>query len=243
MSDTLIVIPARYASTRFKGKPLAKIGGKELILRMCEIAASTGCEFVVATDNEVIRNCVGNADYPCVMTEGVFDTGTERVAAALEQYEKLRSKEFEYIINLQGDEPELQSGDIMQLIKSLREAPENIWTIICRYPAERGLEELQSPDLVKVSVDDSGEAVCFSRSLGNRNFETLTEEKPVYTHVGIYGFNRFNLMKAVEKTYCEAEKVENLEQMRWLQMNIPIKTVTIQRFIKGINRKEDIKEN
>lgn len=243
MKKVLIVIPARFDSTRLPGKPLLKIGGEELILRMCRIAESTGCDFLVATNDVRVRDCVESNGYRCIVSNEKFLSGTDRVAAIMEKIETNGGEKYDFYINLQCDEPFLRGEDINLLIKKM-EGDTSIWTMITPWPNELSLKKLVSFDIVKVEVDKYGKALTFSRNIVPYNYGTTIENLCNYNvHIGIYGFSRncLNKIRGIKNEKCWLEEAEKLEQLKWLYHGFSIKTIMLDRFPGSINIPDDLK--
>lgn len=222
----MIVIPARWGSSRFPGKPLAPIAGVSLIQRVYERAAkSARADAVyVATDDERIHRHVETFGR-VVMPQGDFQSGTDRIAAALPLIEKDGAR-FDLIINVQGDEPLIDMTSVDALIE--KAAP--IGTLASAFETE---EEFQARDVVKVVTDAQGTALYFSRApIGSR--ETALR------HVGVYAYRREALERFVSLPPSPLEKAESLEQLRALQNGIPISVIRTAKPHLGVDRPEDV---
>lgn len=218
----LAIIPARYSSTRFPGKPLAKLGGKSVIQRVYEQVSSVMDDAVVATDDERILNEVLNFGGKAVMTSTSHRSGTDRCQEA---YTKL-GEEFDIIINVQGDEPFIRKEQI-ETLKSCFENPETeIATLVKPFSEEDGVEALFNPNSPKVVIDGKSQALYFSRSvipyLRGVEPENWLSKHTFYKHIGIYAF-RANVLKEVTSLpQSSLEKAESLEQLRWLESGYKI---------------------
>ena len=157
----LTIIPARYASTRFPGKPLAKIGDKEMILHVLERASRISPSLYVATDDERIASCVRQAGYEAMMTSSDLRSGTER---CIQAYERL-GQEADILINLQGDEPFIATEHIELLLSAFEDPEVDIATLAQPFGEECSDEDLANPNAVKVVRGQRGEALYFSRSV------------------------------------------------------------------------------
>ena len=157
----LTVIPARYASTRFPGKPLAKIGDKEMILHVLERASRISPSLYVATDDERIASCVRQVGYEAIMTSSDLRSGTERCIQAYEQL----GQEADILVNLQGDEPFIAAEHIELLLSAFEDPEVDIATLAQPFGEECSDEELANPNAVKVVRGQRGEALYFSRSV------------------------------------------------------------------------------
>ena len=218
----LAIIPARYSSTRFPGKPLAKLGGKSVIQRVYEQVSSVMDDAVVATDDERILNEVLNFGGKAVMTSTSHRSGTDRCQEA---YTKL-GEEFDIIINVQGDEPFIRKEQI-ETLKSCFENPETeIATLVKPFSEEDGVKALFNPNSPKVVIDGKSQALYFSRSviphLRGVEPENWLSKHTFYKHIGIYAF-RANVLKEVTSLpQSPLEKAESLEQLRWLESGYKI---------------------
>ena len=213
----LVLIPARYESTRFPGKPLAKIGGEEMIVRVCRQVAKTGFPLAVATDNESIADTVRKAGFNAVITASSHRSGTERVEEA---YRKLNS-DADVVINVQGDEPFIDPEQVRLLAKIFEKRPEtHIATLARPFNPEREIEALEDPNLVKLVISEEGSALYFSRSVipfvRNLPRRDWPEKCNFFTHIGIYAYKADVLREIVRLPESPLEKAESLEQLRWL---------------------------
>ncbi|MEM9989217.1 MAG: 3-deoxy-manno-octulosonate cytidylyltransferase, partial [Pseudomonadota bacterium] len=217
MSDTLIVIPARYASSRLPGKPLLDETGKPLIQHTVEAASSIpSVKTLVATDDERIQICVEEFGGEAIMTSPTHESGTDRVAEAA------RQRDAEIIVNVQGDEPEIEPEHIKLLIETHRKAMSNpkapafASTLVCPFP--KGSDP-KDPNMVKAVLAQKDpqnlqSVLYFSRSA--IPFErTPTEE--IYLHIGIYAFSASSLQTFPRLPRTPLEKAESLEQLRILE--------------------------
>jgi 3-deoxy-manno-octulosonate cytidylyltransferase (CMP-KDO synthetase) len=239
--NSIAIIPARYASSRFPGKPLADLGGKPVIQRVYEQALMVFENVVVATDDErisaVVREFGGNA----VMTSVSHKSGTDRCAEALKLYEQMHSAVYDIIVNIQGDEPFIQPSQL-QLIKSgLAKAGTQIATLA--RPA-RNAEELFDHNKPKVVLDKNNGAIYFSRSVipyvrGAGSAEWLDHHN-FYIHIGLYGFLREVLTTITELEPTALEKAESLEQLRWIENGYRIQVGITDVESYGIDTPEDL---
>jgi 3-deoxy-manno-octulosonate cytidylyltransferase (CMP-KDO synthetase) len=234
LNDVAIIIPARYKSTRFPGKPLAKILGKPMVVMVAEKAASAvGKENVfVATDTIKIANVVRNHGFTPIMTASSRSTGTDRVAEA-------SSSAFVHqsiIINLQGDEPLIHPSDIRKVIKAKKD---NINTIVSTMSRIPSYEKVEDRKIVKVVTSLESMLLYASRNPipatknGNSSF--------AYKHGGIYAFTKQEL--ALFNTYtCKTplEAEEDIEVLRFLESGIPVKMVKVNNPTVAVDHPEDI---
>lgn len=209
------VIPARYSSTRLAGKPLAEIAGKSMIRRVFERCAACRdlSQVVVATDHIKILQEVESFGGKAIMTDPELPSGTDRVAAAV----KNAGLVADAVVNIQGDEPFIDPRQISEVCSLLRKPEVEIATLA--HPIQ-DLEEIYSPNVVKVTITRSGKALYFSRS--PIPFQRKTTSLKILRHVGIYGFKLTVLNNLVQLTPSDLEVVESLEQLRWLENDFTI---------------------
>ncbi|MDX1952275.1 MAG: 3-deoxy-manno-octulosonate cytidylyltransferase [Verrucomicrobiota bacterium] len=231
------IIPARYASTRFPGKPLALISGKPLLQRVveqCQKARSLA-EVVVATDDERIREAARNW-CRVEMTRVDHPSGTDRIA---EVASRLQGDGF---VNIQGDEPLIDPTVIDQVAKALENSEMSTAATLIRT-----LEEFESPNVVKVVVDIRGAALYFSRrtipylrDAANRPGREQMTAFPFLKHLGIYGYRRETLLDLVKQPVSRLEDAEKLEQLRALENGIRIQVITVDYNSVGVDVPEDV---
>lgn len=234
------IIPARYASTRFPGKPLAMLGGKTVIQRVYEQVKDCFEEVYVATDDERIADCVRGFGGQVVMTSESCNNGTER---CLDAYRNL-GIECDVIVNIQGDEPFIQHRQV-EALKSCFDAPEtDIATLVKPFEKEDGLERLECPNSPKVVMNTNGFAIYFSRSvipyLRGVEKEQWLEKHTFYKHLGIYAYKVSVLEKITTLPQSPMEKAESLEQLRWLENGYRIRVGVTDIETVGIDTPEDL---
>lgn len=233
MKKIYCIIPARYHSTRLPGKPLADIAGKPMIQRVYEqaIQAKLPKKVIVATDHSEIFKVVQGFGGEVMMTSKEHPTGTDRLA---EVAKKLPDAEI--IVNIQGDEPEIDPEIIDQLVAPLMESQEiSMATLI----TPMNEDEQDQPGCVKVVVDQKGRALYFSRSLIPylRSGERLT---PIYKHIGVYAYRKSFLLAFADWAPTPLEKMESLEQLRVLEYGEMIQTVLVNHSAIGVDTPEDL---
>ncbi len=237
----IAIIPARYASTRFPGKPLADIMGKPMIQRVYEQAAQVFDHIMVGTDDERISDAVRYFGGNAVMTSTSHKSGTDRCAEALIKAESHFSTTFDVVVNLQGDEPFIHPIQLT-LIKSCFEDPTvQIATLI--KPVHSN-EELFNPNKPKVVINNKNDAIYFSRSVipylrGIDEKDWLLHHQ-FYIHIGIYAFTRETLLSITRLDTTLLEKAESLEQLRWIENGFSIRTAVTQHESIGIDTPEDL---
>lgn len=239
--NTLGVIPARYNSSRFPGKPLVDLGGVSMIMRVyaqCKKAELLD-EVIVATDDErIFRHVVDHGGKVC-MTKAVHRSGTERVSEVAEL-----EPDYDFYVNIQGDEPFIEPQQINQLVKCLFLNDVKIATLIKLFQKN---EDLFNPNLVKVVTDQQGKALYFSRSVipylrEVEDQSTWIQHHRFFQHIGIYGFERATLMQIPEMEAVPLEKTESLEQLRWLGNGIAIQTALSDYESIAIDTPEDFQK-
>ena len=229
---TLCVIPARYASTRLPGKPLADICGKPMICRVLERAsrAQKPEKVIVATDDERIYDAVRAEGGEAILTRADHPTGTDRLAEVAEAY-----PEVDLIVNVQGDEPLIEPSVIDDLIAPF-EMDENLPMATVMVRMDDAAEQL-NPNNVKVIVDKLGYALYFSRSLVPY---PRAAAGPVYKHIGIYAYRRDFLLRYARLEPTPLEKAESLEQLRALENGCGIRVLETDCRFVGVDTAEDL---
>ena len=233
----IAVIPARYASTRFPGKPLAVLGGKTVIQRVYEQAVSVLPEAYVATDDERIFQAVEAFGGHAVMTRADHKSGTDRIEEAVEKI----ATDTDVIINIQGDEPFIQPSQIETLIQLFDDPATQIGTLGKRFET---IDAVRNPNSPKIVTDSRGFALYFSRSVipyirGIEADEWLTHY-PFLKHLGIYAYRREVLAEVTRLPQSALEKAECLEQLRWLENGYRIRVGLTDVETVGIDTPEDL---
>lgn len=209
------VIPARYASSRRPGKPLALIAGKSMIQRVYEQCTKSGLlqSVCVATDDTRIAEAVAAFGGHAVMTREDHPSGTDRVAEAASKLEA------DIIVNIQGDQPFIAPSMIDEAVAPLlEEDPEEVSTLMFPITNE---DDLHNPNVVKVVTDLAGRALYFSRSLVP--YPRGSVQHTVFEHVGLYVYRKDTLLRLTRLPATPLERVESLEQLRWLQHGLRIR--------------------
>jgi len=218
------IIPARYESSRFPGKPLAMIGDKPMIQHVYENCSKALDYLYVATDDERIYDTVKAFGGRVVMTSKHHANGTERSAEAARLVSAEENVNFDVIINIQGDEPFLDVNQIRDLLKAFESRDTQIATLIQEIKDKDVLLDIMN---VKVAVNSDFEAIYFSRHpipfLRNVEEDKWLEKHSYYKHIGIYGFRPGILLEIVKLMPSPLEKAESLEQLRWLENGYRIK--------------------
>lgn len=213
------IIPARYASSRFPGKPLADINGKSMIQRVYEqsLKSTSVDEVIVATDDKRIVQAVLDFNGTSVLTAEDHPSGTDRCNEVVEKL-KLENKVFDVVVNIQGDEPYINPEQISQVVSSFKNPEVNIATLAKKIDSS---EELFSENINKVIFDLSGNAIYFSRNPipFQRNFpkDQWLENHTYFKHIGIYAYRPETLKVITQLKQSKLELAESLEQLRWLE--------------------------
>ena len=240
----IAIIPSRYGSSRFPGKPLADIAGKMMIQRVYEQVVQAVDEVWVATDDERIATAVHGFGGKVVMTSADHRSGTDRCAEAIKKVSKVTGRKFDVVINVQGDEPFIKPGQITILQKPFIDEPgTEIATLIQQI---RETKVLFNPGEAKVVLDIHGNAIYFSRlpipMVAKLEQGKWIENCNYYCHVGIYAYRNDVLEKLSKLPEGILEKAESLEQLRWLENGYKIKTVLTDHATVGIDTPEELEK-
>ncbi len=240
----LVVIPARWASSRFPGKPLANIAGIPMIQRVVTQANKANCasEVIVATDDLRISDFVQESGGTAIMTSAEHESGTDRVA------EVARDRDCDIVVNVQGDEPLIPPQNIDQVIRSLVDdssiSVTSLRVLICNK------SDLLNKNITKVVVDKFDSALYFSRApipwdrdLWPESMEGISKVSSPrwFKHIGLYAYRKKFLMEYSSMPKSPLEKIEKLEQLRILENGIPIKVVETKLDSIGVDSQADIK--
>lgn len=231
------IIPARYASTRFPGKPLALLGNKPVIQHVYEQATSVLNEVWVATDDDRIREAVEKFGGRIVMTRADHKSGTDRIEEAAEK----TGTQADVIINIQGDEPFVQPSQIKTLMQLFDNADTQIGTLGKHF---ENIEAVNNPNSPKIVTDKQGFALYFSRSVipyirGAQDNEWLSHF-PFLKHLGLYAYRREVLHEITQLPQSSLEIAESLEQLRWLENGYRIRVGLTDVETVGIDTPEDL---
>ena len=236
----IAIIPARYASTRFPGKPLAKLGGKPVIQRVYERVTSVISNAVVATDDERIYAAVEFFGGKVVMTSENHKSGTDR---CWEAYQK-QGEEYDVVINVQGDEPFIAESQLRSIMACFEDEATDIATLVKPFEEADGLAALKNPNSPKVVLDNASRAIYFSRSvipyLRGVEPEEWLSKHTFYKHIGMYAFRREVLREVTALPQSTLEKAESLEQLRWLENGYKIGVGVTNIETVGIDTPEDL---
>jgi 3-deoxy-manno-octulosonate cytidylyltransferase (CMP-KDO synthetase) len=236
----IAVIPSRYASKRFPGKPLAILGGLPIIVRVYQQAAiaATINDTYVATDDRRIADTVTKYGGKVIFTEGSFVCGTDRIASAI------KGLDVDYVVNIQGDEPLIKPDTIDSVVGVLLNNPGEVMSTACSVMEDSA--QADNPNIVKVVLSQNGHALYFSRSripfwsAYDKTVSNPKDNQPVYRHIGIYGFKAEFVRKYPTWSRTPLEIAENLEQLRALENGYQIKCVISNQEFLGIDTPEDL---
>ena len=232
------IIPARYASTRFPGKPLAMLGGKSVIQRVYEKVSGVIDETWVATDDERIFKAVESFGGKAVMTRNDHKSGTDRIEEAIEKI----GGDYDVVINVQGDEPFIQASQIKTVCECFDDPSTEIATL--GKPFGNDMDAINNPNSPKIVVDKKGYAMYFSRSVipfvRGKESKEWPLSYPFLKHIGLYAYRRNVLAEVTRLPQGELEKAESLEQLRWLENGYRIKVGLTDVETVGIDTPEDL---
>ncbi len=240
--NPIAIIPARYASTRFPGKPLALLGGKPIIQHVVERVQSILPTTIVATDDERIFTTVESFGGRAVMTSPSHRSGTDRCREALDKI----GSDYNLVVNVQGDEPFVHPTQLRALIDSFSDAHTQIATLVKPFATDTPVEDLENPNTPKVVVDGAGYALYFSRSvvpyLRGIPREEWLQHHTFYKHIGLYAYRSDVLRRISELPPSPLEQAESLEQLRWLEAGLTIRVETTDHETIGIDTLEDLQK-
>jgi 3-deoxy-manno-octulosonate cytidylyltransferase (CMP-KDO synthetase) len=235
------IIPARYASTRFEGKPLADIGGKTMIQRVYEQAQKAFVHCFVATDDQRIADAVAHFGGQCLMTSSLHKSGTDRCAEAIEKIRQQLQQSFDIVVNIQGDEPFIITEQLEQIKRCFDVPDVQIATLAKPFATD---EDIFSPNTPKVVLNNSGFALLFSRSVIPylRGVDTTLwiKHHQYLKHVGLYAYRSTVLQEIGCLPQSELEIAESLEQLRWLQNGYKIKVGITHAETYAVDTPEDL---
>ncbi len=242
-TEILGIIPARYASTRFPGKPLADIGGKPMIQRVYEQALKVIDTVVVATDDDRIMKAVANFGGKAIFTAENHQSGTDRCTEALNKTEQELGRSFSVVINIQGDEPFIQPEQLEKLTSCFYNADTEIATLV---KALKSAEELFDPNKPKVVLNNQSQALYFSRS-PIPYFRSIAREEwhlnhQYYIHIGLYAYRTDILREITTLKPSSLELAESLEQLRWIQNGYLVTTRKTEFESWSVDSPEDIEK-
>ncbi len=236
------IIPARYASTRFPAKPLAILGGKQVVQRVYEQASKVLNDVYVATDDQRIVDAVESFGGKVIMTASSHKSGTDRCCEAINKIDE----DFDVIINIQGDEPFVDPSQLKTLIACFDDLDTQIATLVKPFNKDSAWDELCNPNIPKVVLDKNNFALYFSRSIipymrGEDEAEWL-KKHTYFKHIGLYAYRLGVLKEITALPQSSLEIIESLEQLRWLENGYKIKVGTTNIETIGIDTPEDLKK-
>jgi len=234
------IIPARYASSRFPGKPLVDMLGKTMIQRVYEQVVGILDDVYVATDDQRIFDAVEAFGGKVVMTSENHRSGTDR---CYEAFTKI-GEGYDVIVNIQGDEPFIKPSQIQLLQTCFRDRSTQIATLVKPYSSNVGYNVLANPNTPKVVINKNMQALYFSRSIipfvRNKDFTEWTSAHTYYKHIGLYAYKADVLKEITALPPSSLEKAESLEQLRWLENGYVVKVGVTDEETIGIDTPEDL---
>jgi len=234
MTKTLILIPSRMAATRLPGKPLLKINNLSIVSHVFKRAEEANIgEVVVATDDQEILSDVIKNGGKAILTSKNHKTGTDRI---FEAYEKLDIKNIDYILNLQGDEPDIDKDDIINLNNFMINQDTEIGTLAAKIQDEK---MLNNRNVVKVITDKKLSEINFPKALNFTRDNLLETNQNIYHHIGIYSYKVNVLKKFVSLDQTNNEKINKLEQLRALDNKLKINIALAKFSPIGVDTEED----
>ncbi|WP_428047975.1 3-deoxy-manno-octulosonate cytidylyltransferase [Candidatus Proelusimicrobium excrementi] len=235
MNNVIIVIPARYGSTRFPGKPLAELQGKPIIQWVYEACKKANCgEVIIATEDERITSAAASFGAKAVMTSADCQSGTDRI------YQATKGLGADYVINVQGDEPFVQPETIKAVVELVKNDDKTDISTACMPVTDADI--INNPNHVKAVLAKDMRALYFSRSpIPYKREKTPESEKaPYYLHCGIYGYKIKALEQFVKLPVSPLENLEKLEQLRALEAGMTIKSALINKAGPAIDTPADL---
>lgn len=235
MTNALILVPSRYGSSRYPGKPLAMILGKPMIAHIVQNCLETGYDFAIVTDDNRIEDAVNSAGGHAVRVDEEVSTGSERIALALEKH--FSDKNYDLIVNMQGDEPLMKAGYIKKVVEEHAHSKFDIFTAV---KPRLGSEDMyRDPNIVKaVLCEDSKACLYFSRASLPYYSAGVGEW---YQHIGIYSYRKESLIDFSRFEPSPLEIKERLEQLRALENGLSIGATKLEIELMGVDTPEDIK--
>lgn len=228
------MIPARYAATRFPGKLMQKLGDKTVIRRVYEATSATGLfdDVIIVTDSEIIEEEINSFGGHVVRSKKQHESGSDRIAEAV------ADMDVDIIVNVQGDEPFIQKEPLEKLVRLFDDENVQVGSLMRKITSE---EELNASSSVKVVVNKKGDALYFSRSVIPfvANTSITTQH---YLHVGVYGFRKETLLRFTSWPATELEKIEKLEQLRYLENGVPIRMALVDFKSVAIDTPDDLEK-
>ena len=228
------IIPSRFGSSRFPGKPLIDIAGKSMIQRVYEQASTSSLidKLVVATDDLRIYDHVKDFGGEALMTSSEHENGTERCGEVIQTFSG-----FDVVINIQGDEPLIQPIQLNKVLTLFEDKEVSIGTLVKRISDEK---EINNPNRIKVVLNAVNDAIYFSRC--TIPYNRTIDKVAYFKHIGIYAWRLKTLKELLQLSACELEKTESLEQLRWIYNGYSIRTAETEIETPNIDTPEDLQE-
>ena len=232
------IIPSRYGSSRFPGKPLVDLMGKSMIQRVYEQAKKCTAfdTIVVATDDDRIFDHVKSFGGEVVITSTEHESGTVRCGEVLNSF-----SDYDIVVNIQGDEPLIRPEQLQLLVDLFSDESVEIGTLVKEIKQEA---DVRNPNRIKVVLDEKGNGIYFSRSpiphVANTPHSAWLEKNTFFKHIGIYAWRKNTLTSLLNLPACPLEKIESLEQLRWLYYGYKIRTVETTIETPNIDAPEDV---
>ncbi len=235
MSDVIILIPARYASSRFPGKPLALIHQKPMIHYVIDNCKRTGFDYAVVTDNPEIEASIKSIDGNVVRVDDEVSTGSERIHLAFDRY--FSDKGYQYIVNVQGDEPLLNADTLTEIVESHKKSSFDIYTAVkARYSTDK---DFNNPNIVKcIYTETNNKCLYFSRA--SIPFHRDGAEFEWYQHIGVYSYKVDALNTFVKTSEGYYEHCEKLEQLRAMENGLELGAILCELNLVGVDTPDDI---
>lgn len=246
--NIIAIIPARYASTRFPGKPLVELAGKPIVQHVYERVSRIIAHTYVATDDERIRTAVEAFGGKVVMTSPHHPSGTDR---CFEAYNIIKeslssSTDGDVVINVQGDEPFIDDSQLRDVVTCFDDPSTDIATLVKPFPADADVQVLKNPNSPKVVIGSDNTALYFSRSvipyLRNVPESEWLTHHTFYKHIGLYAYRAEVLARITAMPQGTLEKAESLEQLRWLESGMKIRVGITHVETIGIDTPDDLKK-
>jgi 3-deoxy-manno-octulosonate cytidylyltransferase (CMP-KDO synthetase) len=237
----IAIIPARYASTRFPGKPLVNINGKTMVHNVYTQAKKVFEYVYVATDDERISSEVERFGGNVVMTKKKHQSGTDRCAEAITKIEIIENKKFDVVVNIQGDEPFIKTEQLQEILTCFKLKKTEIATLV---KPINNKEDIFNPHKPKVVINNKNEAIYFSRSpipylRGEQNNKWVSKHL-FFKHIGLYGYRTDILLEITRLKPSSLEIAESLEQLRWIENGYKIKVAFTEHESISIDTPKDI---
>lgn len=241
--NIVALIPARFASTRFPGKPLALISGKPMIQWVYQRASEVFEHTYVATDDIRIANAVKDFGGRVVMTSEKHQSGTDRCAEALEKVQEITSIKFDVAVNIQGDEPFIQAQQLQKVAGCFTDESVQIATLVKAFGPN---EDIFNPNTPKVIINTKSEAIYFSRAaipfVRGKEKEDWKFFRKYFKHIGLYAYRAEVLQKITKLPQSSLELSESLEQLRWIENGYRIKVVETNLETLAVDTPEDLEK-